>query len=204
MKKRYILLGTILLLLGIGTILLPEKKTPQQVKANQLLLELTDDTRFIKTIEVADRLIKKDPTLVLIDVRSASAYEAYHLPGAINIPLEEFNKEEHQAYLNQLARDNVFISNGGVMADQGWILCKRKGYKNNYVMHGGMNRWVESILRPTPPAETASRQAHEQYVKCKAASYYFGGGSMDVKTDVDKKPLPVIRKNKKRKIEGGC
>lgn len=204
MKKRYILLGTILLLLGIGTILLPEKKTPQQVKANQLLLELTDDTRFIKTIEVADRLIKKDPALVLIDVRSASAYEAYHLPGAINIPLEEFNKEEHQAYLNQLARDNVFISNGGVMADQGWILCKRKGYKNNYVMHGGMNRWVESILRPTPPAETASRQAHEQYVKCKAASYYFGGGSMDVKTDVDKKPLPVIRKNKKRKIEGGC
>lgn len=204
MNIRYIFLGGLLLLMGLGTIFLPDIKASDEVEAQKLLLELTDDTRFISTIEVADRIIKNDPTLMLIDIRSKSAYEAYHLPGAINIPLEDFNQEDYQAYLNQSARDNVFISNGGVVADQGWILCKRKGFNNNYVMQGGLNRWVETILRPTPPAETASRKAHEQYVKCRAASYYFGGGSMEVKTDVDKKPLPVIRKNKKRKVEGGC
>lgn len=204
MKKRHLILASLLILLGIGTILVPEKSNKEEVPAERLLQELNDNTRNKKPIFVAQRIIEKDPSFVLIDVRSPEEYEKFTLPGAINIPLEELNNPDYQAYLDPIGVSNIFISNGGLKANQAWMLCLRKGYAKNYVMEGGLNRWMNDVMRPTLPSETASHSAFEEYNRCKAASLYFGGGNIDVTTNVERKSLPVQRRKKERKVAGGC
>lgn len=204
MKKRRIILAIILVILGAGTIIFPEKENKEEVPAERLLQELNDNTRNKSPIFVAQRIIEKDPSYVLIDVRSPEEYEAFTLPGAINIPLEEMNNPDYQAYLDPISRNNIFISNGGLKANQAWMLCLRKGCTKNYVMEGGLNNWMQTIMRPQPPAATASNRELEEYNRCKAASLYFGGGNIDVSSDVERKSLPVQRRKKERTVAGGC
>ena len=204
MRKRYIILAAILIILGAGTILLPNKATIDQVPAERLLQELNDQTRNKAPIFVAQKIIEKDPSFQIIDVRTPEEYQEFTLPGTINIPLEEMNNPDYQAYLDPIARENIFISNGGLKANQAWMLCLRKGYQNNYIMEGGLNRWMETVMRPFSPPATAPKSAFEEYDKCKAASLYFGGGSIDISTDVERKELPVQRRKKERTVAGGC
>jgi rhodanese-related sulfurtransferase len=204
MRKRYIILAAILVVLGAGTILLPNKATRDQVPAERLLQELNDQTRYKEPIFVAQKIIENDPSFQIIDVRTPEEYQEFTLPRAINIPLEEINNPEYQGYLDPIGRENIFISNGGLKANQAWMLCLRKGYRKNYVMNGGLNHWMETVMRPVPPPSTASKSAFEEYDKCKAASLYFGGGSMDISTEVERKELPMQRRKKERTVAGGC
>jgi len=204
MRKRYIILAAILIILGAGTLLMPDKEISDQVEVERLLQELNDQTRNKEPIFVAQRIIEKDPSFQIIDVRPPEEYQKFTLPGAINIPLEEMNNPEYQGYLDPIARNNIFISNGGLKANQAWMLCLRKGFQKNYVMEGGLNRWMETIMRPVPPPATAPKIAFEEYDKCKAASLYFGGGSMDINTDIERKELPMQRRKKERAVVGGC
>ena len=70
-------------------------------------------------------------------------------------------------------------------------------------MKGGLNEWVETIIRPVAPAETAPETAFEQYNFRKAASMYFTGAKMDVSKD--QKAKVVFTKRKKAAVAaGGC
>ncbi|OQY04179.1 MAG: hypothetical protein B6I20_03505 [Bacteroidetes bacterium 4572_117] len=131
----------------------------------------------------------------------------------MNIPLSKFldkdetGSYEWEAYLNQDIKTNVFYSNGSVYANQAWMLTKRLNYPNNYVMKGGLNRWVETILRPKKPVSSSNQTIHNQFDFRKAASIYFGGGSTVSSDSGDKgnKKKSVIKKKKKKKsAEGGC
>ena len=65
---------------------------PEQLE--EYLAEVTTWTSFHTPEDVQTRLT--DPTVVLIDVRSAEQYAAGHLPGAINIPGEKFRASGNQ------------------------------------------------------------------------------------------------------------
>ncbi len=58
-------------------------------------------TKKITTMSTLKELIK-NPSTVVVDVRSAWEYEANHIPGAKNIPLEEvpYKVEEFKLFKN--------------------------------------------------------------------------------------------------------
>jgi len=203
MDKRYIIPATVLVILGAIILFLPPKdNTKTELTADQLYLDIIESTRFISTDEIADMIIKRDPSIQLIDVRSAEEYAKYALPGALNIPLNEILDDKWEAYLDQEARTNVFYSNGSLRADQAWILCRRRGFVNNTIMVGGLNSWVEDILKPQKPADTEGEQEWEIYSFRVAASQYFLGGNQVQTSDVPT-AAPVV-KRKKKMVQGGC
>ena len=158
MKARLIL-ATALIPLGLIIAAVPENTTkPYKLTAEQLLEEVKSGTQFIGPDEVADLLIAKDPSLQLIDVRSAAEFEKYSLPDAINIPLVDILNPEWESYLNQDVRLNVFYSNGTNDANQAWMITRQLGYGNNYVLQGGLNYWAETILNPEVPPSSAPNE----------------------------------------------
>ncbi len=202
----FVLIGLALLL-----VLLPEKHASKQLKPEQLLQEINDNTRYMTTDEVAEKLIYGDAYLQLIDVRSADNFQKFHLKGAVNIPLDSIlNKDEKGNYeyediLNQDVKTNVFYSNGTVYANQAWILLRRLNFKNNYVMKGGLNRWIETVIQPQRPLQTASQEEFYLYNFRRAASMFFGGGSVSSVPAEDNTPAPIIKKKGgKKEEEGGC
>lgn len=195
--------------LGLIIAAVPENTTrPYKLTAEELLTEVSEGRQFMAPDEVAKMLVDKDPTLQLIDIRSSSEFEKFSLPGAVNIPLENLLSPDFEEVLNQDIKLNVFYSNSSNAANQAWMITRQLGYKNNYVLQGGLNYWAETILKPEKPAETSPNEEIARYNFRMGASQALGGGldaaatSPSVKSDA---PKPVIQKTKKKKgAAGGC
>lgn len=205
MSKAYITLTIIAVLVALVLLFLPERINYEETKPEMLIKEINDPARYLSVDQVAERLINEDPSLMLIDVRNADQYNKYSLPGAFNIPLGNLLEPEWIDYLNQDDMDVVLFSNGDVYADQAWILCTRLGYKNLYVIKGGLNKWYSNIISPNKPKETAPSEEFDRYSFRLAASQYFRGDS-DVSIQADMSNEKVIIKRKKKKVNtaGGC
>lgn len=206
MKARLIL-ASVLVPLGLIIAAVPENTTkPFRLTAQQLLDEVKEDLQFIHPDQVADLLIQKDPSLQLIDVRSKADFEKFSLPGAINIPLENLLAPEYADYLNQDVNMNVFYSNSSNKANQAWMITRQLGYKNNYVLRGGLNYWVETIMNPEKPAEGSPNEEFARYDFRKGASSALGGAALAPAANVEAPAaLPPIQKKKKKKsVQGGC
>lgn len=205
MSKTYVILAIVLIGFAFGLVLLPESKETNKPDPQILLKEAFSKSRFLSPDQIADRLINEDPSILLIDVRTPDQYQEYSLPNAFNIPLDEIILEDWEDYLDQEDVDVVLVSNGGLYADQAWLLCKRMGYNNLYVMEGGLNAWFRNIMQPEMPAETAAKEDFDLYAFRKGAAQYFGGGSqVEVESSVPKENIVVKKREKKNVAEGGC
>lgn len=204
MNVRYIFFAALLLVLGAGLFLLPEKTNTYEMAPEKLHAELFDQTRYVSTDEIAERIINQDPSLFLIDVRMSDYYLEFSLPGAANIPLEELLSPDWEDYLAQEFMDIVFYSNGDIYAEQAWVLANRMGYENLYIMKGGLNCWFETIIKPLRPDQTASNTEFDLYEFRKGASQYFTGGELLSSDEGTIEPIIVSRKKKSSVVEGGC
>src|SRR5450759_925291 len=96
------LLALFIIPMGLIIAAVPQNKTkPYKLTAEQLLGEVNTRTQYVTPDVVADMIIKKDPTLRLIDVRSQDEFEKFSLRGAINIPVTDLLSEKYADILNQ-------------------------------------------------------------------------------------------------------
>ncbi len=204
MQKGTIFLTVVALGIGLLVWLLPERPESSDIPPQKLLQDLGRETRFFSTDEVASLLIDRDPSLHLIDVRDSVSYSKFHLPGAVNIPLAHILDPENLDLISGDEQTHVFYSNGTIRANQAWVLTRRLGYSNTYVMKGGLNRWIETIMNPPLPPSTASSEAFELYDFRVAAGQYFRGGTTTTAKKT-KTPLKVVPRRKKKVVaSGGC
>ncbi len=204
-------LTLVLLILAVIIALVPQNTTrPYKLTAEQLLAEIRTGTQFISPDEVADQIIKKDPAVQLIDVRNPREFDQYSLPGAINIPLQDILSEQNVDLLNQSTKMNIFYSNGSTEANEAWLLTRQLGYQNNYVLQGGLNYWLETVLNPVQPGNNSPNDEIARYDFRKAASMALGGGGAAAVTTTatpsdSKAAKPaVVPVKKKKKAAGGC
>ena len=204
MNIRYLLLSILAVLLGGVLLILPEKNYSNELTPEEYHLAMLDDSHILTTDELAHRMIEKDPSLLLIDVRSSDEYNEWSLPGAINIPLDSILTETSFALLDQDAQDIVFYSTGTVYASQAWSLCKREGIKNIYILRGGLNTWVETILKPVAPGNVASQDELNLYQFRLAAAQFFSGRSVSAQPAASGSAPAAAPAKKKKSVQGGC
>ena len=207
MNKRYLLLAGIIIALGVGILFMPAKDTAKQTQPELLLAAIDDPSRFLSTDDITDRLVKKDPALMLIDVRPESQFKAFSIPGAIYIPVDSLLSASAQEMLNQKEMDKVFYSNADVTSDQAWIICKRMKLQRIYVMQGGVNKWFNTIVKAEKPAESAPTEALDLYQFRMAACQHFFGSPLMASTPkaaADKKKVSVVKKKSEAASGGGC
>ena len=206
MKARTIL-AAILIPLGIIIAAVPGNTTlPYKLTAEQLLEEVKSGTQFIYPDEVAHMIVSKDPSLQIIDVRSADEFDKFSLPNAINIPLSDILNTDYQDYVDQDIKLNVFYSNGTTDSNQAWMITRQLGYENNYVLQGGLNYWAETIMNPEAPDENNPNEEIAKYNFRKGAGGALGGASLEATSSAPvKSSKPPIKKRKKKKsVQGGC
>jgi rhodanese-related sulfurtransferase len=204
MLKKYFIPIVLLVGLGFVLVLLPAKKTYKEVQPEELLRQISSQSRFISPDIIADRLIKKDPSLQLVDVRDAEQFLEFTLPGAISIPLQDVLLPEHQELFTRKGMNYVFFSNGDILSDQAWILCTRKGLQNIFVMKGGLNEWFNSFYLLQPPPETSSAKEIELFQFRNGVRQYFTGGETEIAPKQEGENISVSPKAKKSAAEGGC
>lgn len=207
MKPRIILAAAVIPL-GLIIAAVPQNTTkPYKLTAAQLLEEVNSRSQFVAPDMVAEMLVAGDPSIRLIDVRAQDDYEKYSLPGAINIPLTDMLSDEWTVILNQDIKLNVFYSNGTIQANEAWMITRQLGYKNNYVLEGGLNYWFENILNPQAPPSTSPNEEFARYDFRKSTSMALGGVGVSPADPSSAPPpaLPAIRPTTaKKRVAGGC
>ncbi len=208
MKRREVLIMALLLIGGFIAIFLPDTKPLKHIiGADKLLYEVNKEGRYITTDEVAKMIMEKDPSLLLIDIRSPEAYKKFTLEGAMNIPFDKILADENKDYFDQDVYTTVLFSNGSSLADEAWLTLRSYDYKGNKVMKGGLNQWYKTIINPQKPADDElTAQLEKQYLFRKGAQVYFTGATpvSTAKSAKPKAPSKPIVKRKKKEVSGGC
>lgn len=95
--------------------------------------------------ELADRLMAKEPGLVLIDTRTPAEYQTFHLKGAVNVTLEGLAD-----YLEPTKNQGLVVlySNGMVHPAQARDSLARQGHTNVYFLTDGLKGFFEECLKP--------------------------------------------------------
>lgn len=210
LSKRYIILASVMFILALGLLFLPTYEKNETITAKDLLAQVLNPERYISSDELADKIINKDPSIVLVDIRSEKEFNDYSLPNSMNIPFDKILSEDYEGYLDQDQYEIVLFSNENLISDQAWLLLTRSGYKNLHVLEGGINGWYNTILNPPKPTEGMPKEAFILQDFRLAAAQYFGVGVKRVEKEVVKPKKKVVKrvvpkkKKKKRKPEGGC
>ena len=87
-------------------------------------------------------LLARDSDLALLDVRSPAEYETVHIPGSINIPLDQLDSQ-----LNVLAdsgRPLVLVCRSGARATQAQTKLAGVGCLDATVLEGGVMAWEQA------------------------------------------------------------
>lgn len=97
----------------------------------------------ISPAELFKTVYNQSINLVMLDVRSESDYNLYHINGAINIPLDKLSTIVPDL-LTEPPANSVFVlmSNDETAATQAWKLLSASTVPNVYVLDGGINNWI--------------------------------------------------------------
>jgi rhodanese-related sulfurtransferase len=96
--------------------------------------------KYIKSDKLKE-LIAQEPKLLIIDVRDATAFQAGHIKGAMNIFLENLEKEKAKILLGQKA---VLYDDDGLWAFMGAVRLYDMGFFNILALSDGLDGWKNS------------------------------------------------------------
>ncbi|KAA3618447.1 MAG: rhodanese-like domain-containing protein [Calditrichaeota bacterium] len=179
----------------------------EKVTTDDLIHQLHNQSNYIEAEEVAHMIIDKDPSFQVIDIRSLEDYKKYHIPGSFSIPIESLFSTEASDIMD-MEKTIVLASNGNTKAGQAWLLMRSHGYEDLFVLHGGMNHWVNVFSNPKKPKDGAFDDELFTFQFRKSAGPVMMGTNNVVETSDDQidKPKPIKRKRKKakKKVDEGC
>jgi len=163
-------LALVALVLGAGAVAATPTRTGSVTIAPlELALIVQKGADHLSARDLAGRLIAGRADLRIIDLRDESAYLAYHIPSAENIPIAALQSAE-------IAHNESLLVYGddGAHAAQAWFLLKARGFRGAYMLRGGLAEWREQVLFPVlPEATTPDRQRENERLARVAA--HFGG-----------------------------
>jgi glyoxylase-like metal-dependent hydrolase (beta-lactamase superfamily II)/rhodanese-related sulfurtransferase len=98
-------------------------------------------------VELHER-ITTGKELLVVDVRSSSEYESFHIENSINIPVHELR--ERYVELDPEV-ETVLICGSGHRSSMGCSILQQKGFKNLYNASGGMTGYAAAGYGPECP-----------------------------------------------------
>lgn len=112
----------------------------------------------IEPAELADELLAARGDVVLVDVRPADEFAAWHLPGARSLTLPELLGERGRTLFADDPRLVVLCSNGPAHPGQAWLALRAMGHDNVRVLAGGLADFRAQLL--TPPSLRSDAPLH--------------------------------------------
>lgn len=167
-----------------------------------LLEDVLGDDVSITPDEVAEFIVREDPSFSLIDLRPEAEYRIKAIPGAVNVPWAEFVKSDPDKWLGNRDIRTVFYSSGNSEADYALVFTRGMGYDNCKIMDGGMAEWERTILDTEFSGERITARENALYeTRRRAGEMYRQFSSLP---DSLKSRFLESKKFSAKKLDGGC
>ncbi|MFU8842181.1 MAG: YeeE/YedE thiosulfate transporter family protein [Bacteroidales bacterium] len=185
-----------LLILAAGTILIilppqPRSKWYENAAAS-ILYEVAEGKHRVCTDEVAYGIINgKNYPMVLVDVREQEDFQTFALPGALNVPADQVLDRRYAPVFESKNTKVVLYSFSNTVAEEAWVLLRRSGYENIFVMDGGLNDFFHNLfVEESVVSSPDCLLMHQARFREKAREYFKSGSAVQEKTRL---PNPVIQ-----------
>jgi rhodanese-related sulfurtransferase len=109
--------------------------------ANGFELLLPNEAGFydITADQLAERIKdKSDENYVIVDIRDGASYDQAHIPGAINIPLNELG---YRLFSLDKTKDIIVYCFRGITSEVACKILVNAGFKDVYNLTGGIKAW---------------------------------------------------------------
>jgi len=137
--------------------------------AKELALAVGTESDHVEAPELAAWVIESRADYRLIDLRSEAEFAQYHIPSAVNVPINVLT----DAGLGRQEK-LVLYSDGGIHSAQAWMLLKAQGYKGVYMLKGGLEEWKDRVVFPVL-ADNPTPDQRSRDERLRSISMFFGG-----------------------------
>ena len=152
-----------------------------------LLAQIAYAGDHLEPEELADRIMGGEAGLLLVDIRPAGEFEAFHIRGAVNIEMVDL-PAALAPYRNQGLI--VLYSNGMTHPAQARDALARMGFANVYMLTDGLEGFFERILKPASlRVETLSSGQTARINSWRR--YFMGDGKAQEKAPVAQIPVSL-------------
>jgi rhodanese-related sulfurtransferase len=102
--------------------------------------------RIITAPELKALLLRKEDSIVLVDVRERNDFQKEHIPSAINIPFDEIEvrAEDELSKSSHIVLSFFKCDQENSVSTTASSSLKNLGFTNVSVLDGGINKWKES------------------------------------------------------------
>jgi rhodanese-related sulfurtransferase len=119
--------------------------------------------------ELAEHLRQGNSNVLVVDIRPTEEYQAFHLRGALNLPLSKLA----EALVSYRNKDLIVLySNGMTHPAQARDSLIRQGYRNIYILTDGLQGFLDRCLKPVSLRDEPLAAAESARVR--ALREYFG------------------------------
>ena len=158
--------------LALGAVALfasPYPGTKVTLDAKELALIVGTEADHVEATELAAWIIESRADYWLIDLRTRAEFEQYHIPTAVNIPMNVLT----EAGLGRQEK-LVLYSEGGIHSAQAWMLLRAQGYTSAYMLKGGLDEWKDQVVFPVL-ADNPGPGERARDERRRSISAFFGG-----------------------------
>lgn len=193
MKQISLQQGAVILALFLGVGLLLASGKPNGptvgVTPSAIVAQIQQKSDHVDALDLAKRIIEGKKDFVLVDLRPAWQFDDYHIPGAVNVPLE-------QAIAGSSAlvkdREVILYSSGGAHAAQVWVLLTQQGYRAKTLLDG-LQGWWRDVITPVSLSATDESVGEKEYKALKSVREYFQGATPSGKPSVPSTTAPTTQ-----------
>jgi len=178
--------------------IMPDRKSRMEATINKDLIHRDLSSVQVPADKLANEIVNNYYRINIIDVRTPEAFKAYHLPFAINIPIDKMNDRQWKNILDQKHKVNYFYADDQQIAKKGFLMAGYMGKAENYLLQESTFKFQKMFEEQEAPGPNAGKKEIDIYNFRKKAS-------TDMKMLVDalkNSTAPVVAKT--TKIKGGC
>ena len=124
---------------------------------------------YIAAPDLAERILRGDPTLRVWDLRSTEEFDQLHIPTAQPTTLDALAHETLPA-----GTTIVVYADDDRRAFEGWALLRRRGHRNVLLLRQGLYEWIGRVLEPRLSTD-ATAEERAQFARAADLSRFFGG-----------------------------
>jgi len=142
-----------------------------------------------------------------VDIRNPFEYVKGNIEGSKNIPFQNFLKDEHLNFFDQMLKDSITVVVYGwdqTEANGPWMMLRQLGYNNVKILMGGYGFYSGETFDMFSESEIPQYFVEEP--KCnfvEVMESFYSGGMVEATTKEFEMILPT-RKKKSSVVEGGC
>jgi rhodanese-related sulfurtransferase/uncharacterized protein with PQ loop repeat len=169
----------------------------QRIAAN-IEKQINSPVKEITSDKLAFELINNYYQMNLIDVRSPKEFAKYHLPLAINVPLDSMLNREWRKFFAQQYKRNVFYGDNAVNTKKAFFMAQLLGGSNDCVLADSHQKFRQLVLEAKEPVATAAKDDFMKYEFRRSAALTINELAKKMKNQNSGAQKTI------KKVKGGC